>query len=84
LNQNDNLIQINENTFGFSKDSIDKTNNITSIEIHNGGLKTVPFKLLPWNKIRISILGNPVNCDPRMDWLFRNEAYDLDRKPTSR
>jgi hypothetical protein len=55
------------------------------IEIHDGGLKTVPKKLLPWDKLnKISILGNPANCDPDMDWLFRNKDYHIDKRPTHR
>jgi hypothetical protein len=84
LNGNDNLKQINENAFGFLKNSVDKTSQISEIQIHDGGLKTIPPKLLPWEKIRISILGNPANCDPRMDWLFRNDKYNLDKHPTAR
>jgi hypothetical protein len=78
------MIEINENAFGFLKDSVDKTKSIETIDIHDGGLKTVPHKLLPWDKIRISILGNPANCDERMDWLFRNPNYNLDQNPTAR
>lgn len=44
----------------------------------------MPFKLLPWNMIGISILGNPANCNTRMDWLFRNDEYALDSTPTPR
>jgi Leucine-rich repeat (LRR) protein len=84
LNDNENLKQINENAFGFLKNSVDRPQNINRIEIHDGGLKTVPHKLLPWDKIQISILGNPANCDARMDWLFRNKAYDIDMSPTLR
>lgn len=84
LNNNNNLKQINENAFGFSKNATDRTFNIGKILIHDGGLKTVPFKLLPWEKMRISILGNPANCDSRMDWLFRNEKYNIDTKPSPR
>lgn len=61
LNNNNNLKQIHENAFGFSKDSVDKAKSIGTIQIHDGGLKTIPFKLLPWDSIKISILGNPAN-----------------------
>jgi hypothetical protein len=84
LNNNGNLNQIHENAFGFLKNSVDRTNRITIIEIHDGGLKTVPQKLLPWERLFISILGNPANCDARMDWLFRNKNYDVDTYPTKR
>lgn len=76
--------QIHENAFGFSKNSVDKTHLIKEIDIHDGGLKTVPVKLMPWSQIRTSILGNPANCDPKMDWLFRSEKYDVDLNPTGR
>jgi hypothetical protein len=78
------MLQINENAFGFSKKSSGQTSNIAQINIHDGELKTVPLKLLPWDKIRISILGNPANCDSKMDWLFRNKNYDLDQTATPR
>jgi hypothetical protein len=78
------LNQINENAFGFLKQSTDKTANISRIEIHDSELKTVPLKLLPWENMTISILGNPANCDARMDWLFRNKNYKIDTKPTPR
>jgi hypothetical protein len=84
LNDNENLKQINENAFGILKNSIDKANNITMIQIHDGGLKTVPMKLLQWDKIRISILGNPANCDASSDWLFYNTSLNLDTSPTAR
>jgi hypothetical protein len=77
--------QIDENAFGFAKNSADRPKDITRIEIHDGGLQTVPKKLLPWEKLKmISILGNPANCDSDMDWLFRNKNYHIDKSPTPR
>jgi hypothetical protein len=85
FNNNGNLKQIQENAFGFLKNSTDRSSQMNEIQIHDGGLKTVPHKLLPWDKlVQISILGNPANCDARMDWLFRNPDYKIDKTPTNR
>lgn len=84
LNNNDDLKQINENAFGFAKNSVDRTLELNLLQVHDGGLKIVPKKLFPWDKIHISILGNPANCDSNMDWLFRNKDYHIDQNPTPR
>lgn len=47
------------------------------IEITDGGLESIPRKLLPWDNIKIKIITNPANCDTNMDWLFRNRKYDI-------
>jgi hypothetical protein len=76
--------QINENAFGFATNLADRAINMTQIHIQDGGLKTVFKKLLPWDNMYIDILGNPANCDPSMDWLFRNKNYNLNKQPTYR
>jgi hypothetical protein len=85
LNNNEGLKQINENAFGFAKNSTDRAINMVEIEIQDGGLKTVPEKLLPWKKLKgISIRGNPANCVASMDWLFLNKSYYIIDRRTDR
>jgi hypothetical protein len=47
----------------------------SQLHIWDGGLETVPKNLLPWDRVIVSIRGTPANCDPNMDWLFRNDKY---------
>lgn len=85
MSENVKLTTIHENTFGFKDNVEEQTRKMSEIIIHDGQLTSIPKRLLPWDHLSlISILGNPVNCDPQYNWLLQDKNLKLDNTSTPR
>lgn len=81
MSLNENLTLIHENAFGFARGNLgQQTHNLSTVVIMNSGIERIPYKLLNWTQeLDILIYGNPANCDPEMDWLFRNPRLRINK-----
>ena len=54
--------------------AFDDCKHLTSIGLHNNGLKTLQEGLLPWDALQsLSINGNPLQCDCSLLWVSENK-----------